>query len=150
MTMRSGRTRYLWRVVAGAAMVALAAGCAQGSGAGAGGQAGGPAAASTTGPAAPPATTSPPTSTAPKGTPPATTSAGGSNVIVRGTVRQGVEPGCLLLDAQDKRAYLLMDADPSTVRPGATVEIVGQKVDQIVSYCGEGVVLSVVSSRPLR
>jgi hypothetical protein len=138
MTMRSGRTRYPWRVVAGAAMVALAAGCAQGTGAGAGGQAGAPAATSTTGPAAPPATTSPPTSAA------------GPDVIVRGTVRQGVEPGCLLLDAQDKRAYLLMDADPSTVRPGAMVEIVGKRVDQIVSYCGEGVVLSVVSARPLR
>ncbi len=129
--MRSGRVRGLRPLAVGAAAVLLVAACARGSGAGGGGQAGGSTGPSTSAPAPP-------------------TSAAGANVIVRGTVRPGVEPGCLLLDAQDKRAYLLLDADPSTVKPGTRVEIVGQRVDQVVSYCGEGVVLSVVSVRPLR
>ena len=51
----------------------------------------------------------------------------------------GLALGGLLLDAQDKQAYLLLDADPSTVRPGARIEVVGQRVDQIVSICSQGV-----------
>jgi hypothetical protein len=136
MAMRSRRVRGLWAVVAGAAVVLLVTGCAQGSVAGTGGQA---------------ASSSVPSATLPPSTPssPPTSGAGGG-VVVRGTVRQGVEPGCLLLDAQDKRAYLLLDADPSTVRPGARVEVVGRPVDRLASFCGEGTALSVVSARPLR
>ncbi len=130
--MRSRRTRGLWLVVTGAAVVLLA-GCAQQSGAQSGGQSDSPPASSTTvAPARP------------------TTSAAGGDTVVRGTLRQGVEPGCLLLDAQDKQVYLLLDADPSTVRAGARVEVVGQRTDQIASFCGEGTGLSVVSIRPLR
>jgi hypothetical protein len=142
MMLHFRRMRGRWAVVAGAAVVLLAAGCAQERGAG--GQAASSSVVSTT---LPPSTPSSAPSTAP-GRPP--TSAAGAGVVVRGTVRQGVEPGCLLLDAQDKRAYLLLDADPSTVRPGARVEIVGQPVDQVASFCGEGMALSVVSARPLR
>ncbi len=140
MTMRSRRMRGLWLVAAGAAMVLLVAGCAQGSGAGGGAEAGGSTGSSATAPPRPPSSTGP-------GRPP--TTAAGGNLVVRGTVRQGVEPGCLLLDAQDKRAYLLLDADP-LARPGARVEVVGQPADQIVSICGEGTPLSVVSVRALR
>jgi hypothetical protein len=132
MTMRSTRIPGPGLLLAGAAVVVLLAGCAQQGGARAGGEAGGPAAPSTTAPAR------------------SRPVPGGSNLVVRGTVRAGVEPGCLLLDAQDKRAYLLLNADPSTLRPGARVEVVGQRTDQIVSTCNEGVVLSVVSVRPLR
>jgi hypothetical protein len=71
-------------------------------------------------------------------------------VVVRGTVRAGVEHGCLLLDGQDNQVYLLLDAIKSQLQAGARVEVVGQPVDQIVSICGEGSPLSVVSVRPLR
>jgi hypothetical protein len=71
-------------------------------------------------------------------------------VVVRGTVRKGVEPGCVLLDAQDKRAYLLIDGSTAQLRSGARVEVSGQPVDQIASFCGEGAALAVVSVRPLR
>jgi hypothetical protein len=131
MTIRSRRTPGSGLLLAGAAVVVLLAGCARQGGARAGGEAGGPAAPSTTAPAR-----SQPVP-------------GGSKLVVRGTVRAGVEPGCLLLDAQDKQAYLLLDADPSTLRPGTRVEVVGQRTNQIVSTCNEGVVLSVVSVRPL-
>jgi hypothetical protein len=134
-------------LLAGAAVVVLLlAGCAQQGGARAGGEAGG--APSTTAPPGPSTTAPPgPSTTTPARSQPVP---GGSNLVVRGTVRAGVEPGCLLLDAQDKQAYLLLDADQTTLRPGARVEVVGQRTDQIVSTCNEGVALSVVSVRALR
>ncbi|HZD69045.1 MAG TPA: hypothetical protein VFA45_09065, partial [Actinomycetes bacterium] len=95
---------------------------------------------------APPSSSTPAPSTAP---PPPTWTSGGGQVIVRGTVRNGVEPGCVLLDGQDKQAYLLLDAQ-GQVRAGTRVEVVGQPVDQVVSFCGEGAALSVVSVRPLK
>jgi hypothetical protein len=129
--------RGLWLVVAGVAVVMLLAGCAQQSGARAGGEDGG---------LPPPSTAQPPTSTAPARPP---TTAAGGKVVARGIVRKGVEPGCLLLEARDRQTYLLLDADPSKLRPGARVEVVGQRTDQIASFCGEGTVLSVISVRPL-
>jgi hypothetical protein len=156
MTMRSGHSRVAWPVVAGALAVLLLAGCAAQSGAGDAGS----AAPSATGPPVPPSSSArpvapstttaasrPSVSTAPARPP---SSVRGVDVVVRGTVRDGVEAGCLLLDGQDKQAYLLLDADPAKLRVGTRVEVVGQRVDQLVSYCGEGVALSVVSVRPLR
>jgi hypothetical protein len=138
-------------LAAGAAVAAVAlllAGCAQGQGARAGGDAAGAptstAPASTSPPTSPPPTR-PPTSTAPGRT--GTSSAG--TLVVRGTLRQGVEPGCLLLDTQDRHAYLLVDVDPAKARAGARVEVVGQPLDQLASFCGEGMALSVVSVRAL-
>jgi hypothetical protein len=140
-----------------AAVALLLAGCVQGQGARAGGDAAGTptstAPASTSPPTSPLATTSPtsppptrpPTSTAPGGT--VTSSTG--TLVVRGTLRQGVEPGCLLLDTQDRHAYLLVDIDPAKARPGARVEVVGQPLGQFASFCGEGTALSVVSVRAL-
>jgi hypothetical protein len=140
MTMRSRRTPGLWLVVAGLAVGLLVAGCAAESGARAGGQASGPSTSSSTAPAAPTSGSAPGQTS---------TSVDRADVVLRGTVRRGVEGGCLLLDAQDKQAYLLLDADRSALRPGARVEVVGQRVDQIVSTCNEGVALSVASVRPL-
>jgi hypothetical protein len=130
MKMHSGRMRALGAGAAVAAVAAVAlllAGCARGQGARAGGDASGA-----------------PTSTAPGRT---ATSAG--TLVVRGTLRQGVEPGCLLLDTQDRHAYLLVDIDQAKARPGARVEVVGQPLDQFASFCGEGTALSVVSVRAL-
>jgi hypothetical protein len=141
MTMRSKRMPGPRSLLAVAAVVVLLAGCAQQGGARSGGEAGGAPAPSTTAP-------TPPSTTTPAGTQPVP---GGSDVVVRGTVRAGVERGCLLLDGQDKQSYLLLVGDPSTLRPGARVEVVGQRTDQIVSTCNQGgVTLSVVSVRPLR
>ena len=139
--MRSGRMRALAAGAAVAAVALLLAGCAQGQGARAGG-----AAPTSTAPApTSPPPTRPPTSTAPGRT--GTSSAG--TLVVRGTLRQGVEPGCLLLDTQDRHAYLLVDVDPAKARAGARVEVVGQPLDQLASFCGEGMALSVVSVRAL-
>jgi hypothetical protein len=101
--------------------------------------------------AAPPSTASPSTSAPTTVTPsPTTAGAGAGQVVVRGTVRTGVERGCLLLDGQDNQVYLLLDAAEGQLQAGARVEVVGQPVDHLVSVCGEGSPLSVVSVRPLR
>jgi len=136
----------------------LAAGCAQ-SPADQGSASGGGPTASTAAPptSAPngPTTTAPPLTSAPSGptssapSPPTTSPNGRAAVVVRGTVRKGVEPGCLLLDAHDKR-YLLIDGPNAQLRAGARVEVSGQPVDQIASFCGEEAALAVVSVRPLR
>jgi hypothetical protein len=90
----------------------------------------------------PPSSSAPPSTSAPgKGT---------GQVVVRGTLRKGVEPGCLLLDGQDKHAYLLLDGPQGQLQAGSRVEVVGQPVDQIASFCGEGSTLSVVSVRQLK
>jgi hypothetical protein len=108
-------------------------------------------AAPTAGPSSSTAPATPSTAAPTTATPsPTSAGAGAGPVVVRGTVRAGVEHGCLLLDGQDNQVYLLLDAVKSQLQAGARVEVVGQPVDQIVSICGEGSPLSVVSVRPLR
>jgi hypothetical protein len=108
-------------------------------------------AAPTAGPSSSTAPATPSTAAPTTATPsPTSAGAGAGPVVVRGTVRAGVEHGCLLLDGQDNQVYLLLDAIKSQLQAGARVEVVGQPVDQIVSICGEGSPLSVVSVRPLR
>ena len=128
----------------------LAAGCAQAS-TGQGSASGGGGSTASTAPSSP--TSSPPLTSAPNGptsAPPATSPTGRGAVVVRGTIRKGVEPGCVLLDGQDKRAYLLIDGPSAQLQAGARVEVSGQPVDQIASFCGEGAALAVVSVRQLR
>jgi hypothetical protein len=146
------RSRHRRQVLAAILAVGLlAAGCAQsstdqGSASGGGSTASTGSTATT---AAPPLTSAPsgPTSSAPS--PPTTSPNGRAAVVVRGVVRKGVEPGCLLLDGQDKR-YLLIDGPNAQLREGVRVEVRGQPVDQIASFCGEEAALAVVSVRPLR
>jgi hypothetical protein len=129
----------------------LAAGCAQSPSGRRSASAGGSTA--TTAPPAGPATTAPPLTSSPNGptsAPPATSPGGRGAIVVRGTIRKGVEPGCVLLDGQDKRAYLLIDGPNAQLQAGARVEVSGQPVDQIASFCGEGAALAVVSVRTLR
>jgi hypothetical protein len=94
-------------------------------------------------------TARPPSRTAPLTSAPGT-STGAGQMVVRGTVRDGVEPGCVLLDGPDKHAYLLLGTRSGQLRAGTRVEVVGRPVDQLASFCGEGTALSVVSVRPLR
>jgi hypothetical protein len=129
----------------------LAAGCAQsstdqGSASGGGSTASTGSTATT---AAPPLTSAPSGPTSSAASPPTTTPNGRAAVVVRGIVRKGVEPGCLLLDSRNKR-YLLIDGPNAQLREGVQVEVRGQPVDQIASFCGEEAALAVVSVRPLR
>jgi hypothetical protein len=83
----------------------------------------------TTAPTTSPATTEP--------APPA------GEVTVTGTVSEGVEPGCLLLDG-----YLLVGGDRDQLRPGARAAVTGRVDRGLLSTCQQGVPLVVASVEP--
>jgi hypothetical protein len=113
---------------------ALAAACAG---------AGDDGAASPGAPTAPtPAPTTPPTA----GTP-TTRLAGKVTVTVTGTVTEGVEPGCLLLDAGGG-PYLLVGGDRAKLSPGRRVAITGRVDHSLLSICQQGEPLVVTSIEP--
>jgi hypothetical protein len=108
----------------------LAAACAEAGGGDAGAGQG-----ATTAPTTAPATTGPVPTTEPA--PPA------GEVTVTGTVSEGVEPGCLLLDG-----YLLVGGDRDQLRPGARVAVTGRVDRGLLSTCQQGVPLVVASVEP--
>jgi hypothetical protein len=104
----------------------LVAGCAEPDGGDAGAGAGQGA---TTAPTTPPPTTEP--------APPA------GEVTVTGTVDDGVEANCLVLDG-----YLLVGGDRSKLRTGVRVRVTGRVERGLLSTCQQGVPLVVTSIEP--
>jgi hypothetical protein len=134
------------------ALLALA-GCAEpSSGSGAGGEAAPTSSPRQSPTTAPMATNAPPTTSPPATRPPPTTTpqAAGDTVTIRGTVRKGVEPGCMLVDGQDGKAYLLIGQGAGKLAADARVQVVGQRVEQFANICGEDAALAVVSVTTLR
>ena len=68
-------------------------------------------------------------------------------VLVTGTVQQGVEPGCLILDTGKGQRYVLLSQDTSKLKPGAKVEVVGVRAPGQISYCQQGQPLEVLTVR---
>jgi hypothetical protein len=66
-------------------------------------------------------------------------------VLVTGTVQQGVEPGCLILDTGKGQRYVLLSQDTSKLKPGAKVEVVGVRATGQISYCQQGQPLEVLT-----
>jgi predicted small secreted protein len=91
-------------------------------------------------------TTVAPTTSAP---PPTTSEMPRDQVKVRatGTVQQGVEPGCLILDTGKGQRYVLLSQDTSKLKPGAKVEVVGVRATGQISYCQQGQPLEVLTVR---
>ncbi len=83
------------------------------------------------------------------GNPPATkpTQPAGE-VTVTGTVTEGVEPNCLLLDASGGRQYLLVGGDRSELQAGARVAVTGRVDRGLASTCQQGEPLVVSSIEP--
>jgi hypothetical protein len=128
----------LGNVLTGALLAALVAACAEpdrdGSGPGQGA-----------------ATTAAATTTVPRTLPgkaPATqpTQPAGE-VAVTGTVREGVEPNCLLLDAGGV-SYLLVGGERAELRPGRRVAVTGRVDHDLLSTCQQGQPLVVASVEP--
>ena len=89
------------------------------------------------------ATTTAPTTTAPgKRTEP--TRSGGP-VTVSGTVAEGVEPGCLLLEAEPGGSFLLVGGERAELRPGRRVAVTGRVDRSLLSTCQQGEPLVVAS-----
>jgi hypothetical protein len=57
---------------------------------------------------------------------------------VRGTVSDGVEPGCVLLTAADKPTYLLLGGDKAALTAGRTVTVWGTPQPGMMSTCMQG------------
>jgi hypothetical protein len=85
------------------------------------------------------------------GNPPATKQAPpAGEVTATGTVVEGVEPNCLLLDAEGGKRYLLVGGDRGELRAGARVAVTGRADPNLVSTCqqGEPLVVSAIEAAP--
>jgi predicted small secreted protein len=69
-------------------------------------------------------------------------------VLATGTVQQGVEPGCLILDTGKGQRYVLLSKDTSKLKPGAKVAVTGVRATGQLGYCQQGTPLEVQSVRP--
>jgi hypothetical protein len=126
---RMNRTRLL-RLLAGCLLAGLvAAGCADSGGDDGAGQGG----AATTAPTTAPTTT------------PAQPTRSGGPVTVVGTVSEGVEPGCLLLDAEGGGSFLLVGGERAELQPGRRVAVTGRVDRSLLSTCQQGEPLVVAS-----
>ena len=128
---RPNRTRAL-RLLAGCLLAGLLAAACAGSGDGGGAGTGQGGAPTTT-----PATTAPPMTTEPTQT--------GGPVTLVGTVAQGVEPGCLLLQAEQGGSFLLVGGERAELRPGRRVAVTGWVDRSLLSTCQQGEPLVVAS-----
>jgi hypothetical protein len=83
------------------------------------------------------------------GNPPATkpTEPAGE-LTVTGRVREGVEPNCLLLDADQGARYLLVGGERGELRAGARVRVTGRVDPNLLSTCQQGEPLVVASVEP--
>lgn len=136
MTGRAGRA-------AGALLLAaVLAGCGGQGGEDVGSSAGG-------GPASEPAAASPPPPTStdelPEPLPPPPRGVDGDVQTLSGTVVRGVEARCLLL-AGPGGDHLLLGGDPSVVRVGARVTVVGRADPTLLTTCQQGVPFRVQSA----
>jgi hypothetical protein len=117
---------------------ALLAACAD-QDAGDGGAASG-GSAPTTAPETPPTTSAPSPTTAP--------GSGKHQLTATGTLRDGVEPGCLLLQADHGAVYLLVGGDRGKLTAGGRVQVTGMLAPDLLSTCQEGKPLLVSSIKP--
>ena len=71
-------------------------------------------------------------------------------VTVTGTVVEGVESGCLLLDAGGGRRYLLVGGDRAELQAGSRVSVTGRADPDLVTTCqqGEPLVVSSIEQPP--
>ena len=90
-------------------------------------------------------TTSPPTPT------PTTApgSPGKSQITATGTLRDGVEPGCVLLQSEQGTVYLLVGGDRGRLTAGGRVQVTGELSPDLLSICQEGQPLLVRSIKPV-
>lgn len=143
--------KRLAAAVLAAIVVGALAGCgAASSGTGASGTSGASAGGSTY-----PSTSSPSPWPAAASTAPATPAGPGRSgtgastaageLTLTGRVEQGVEPGCLIMQANG-RTYELISGNP-VVRAGAQVVVTGHLATGMMSHCQQGQMFQVTSAR---
>lgn len=77
------------------------------------------------------------------------TISGGPTITLRGTVTEGVERGCVVLQADDGKQYQLLEGDPQVIALGARVEVEAQLKPDIMTFCMQGTPILVRSARRL-
>jgi len=84
-------------------------------------------------------------------TPPPTTAPGSgtSQITATGILRDGVEPGCVLLEADQGTVYLLVGGDRGTLSAGGRVQVTGRLAPDLLSTCQQGQPLQVSSIKPV-
>lgn len=70
-----------------------------------------------------------------------------AEITVVGTVRSGVERGCLVVSAKG-RTHQLIGGDPEVVRPGAHLSVRGRPDPGLVTTCMQGEPLHVSEAKP--
>lgn len=70
----------------------------------------------------------------------------GQEAVLTGTVRAGVEAGCMVLDTETAQ-YLLLGGDRNVLQPGRKVTVRGVPDRDVASFCQEGIPLTVVEAR---
>ena len=134
----------IWRrslVVTGFAIALAATGCASTSPGPAAGPSGS-VSASTTGTGESPSAV--PT---PEGTTTLDPSLSVGAVTLKGTVAEGVEAGCVVLNADNGAVYLLLGGDPQVIVAGTRVEVQAVIQTDLVTTCQQGTPASVQSAR---
>ncbi|MER7008265.1 hypothetical protein ABT297_35180 [Dactylosporangium sp. NPDC000555] len=61
----------------------------------------------------------------------------GSAMALRGTIKDGVEAGCVLL-ATDSKTYLLVGGDRAALKSGAQVTVYGTPQPDLMTTCQQG------------
>jgi hypothetical protein len=74
---------------------------------------------------------------------------GESEVTATGTLRDGVEPGCVLLQSDQGTVYLLVGGDRGQMSAGGKVQVTGRLAPDLLSTCQEGKPLQVSSIKPV-
>ncbi len=131
----------MWRralVLAGLAAVLAVGGCAT--------PANGPAAGPETSQPQPSATVSPTLPTV-EGTTTLDPSLSVGATTLKGTVAEGVEAGCVVLNADNGAVYLLLGGDPPVIVAGARVEVQAVIQTDLVTTCQQGTPATVQSAR---
>ena len=86
----------------------------------------------TTAPETLPTAPTTPTSTTAPGSP------GKTQITATGTLRDGVEPGCVLLEADQGTVYLLVGGDRGKLAAGGRVQVTGVLSPDLLSICQQG------------
>jgi hypothetical protein len=71
-------------------------------------------------------------------------------VTLTGTIENGVEPGCILLDAGPGHRYVLQGdgGKRALLVAGSRVRITGRPAPELLSYCQQGPLLVVLRAQP--
>jgi hypothetical protein len=87
---------------------------------------------------------SPAGSSASSGAPVPSASIAGVPMTITGEIKDGVEPGCVLLNTSDK-SYLLIGGDRSALVSGKRLTVVGTVETGVMSTCQQGIPFRVTS-----